>query len=165
MNPFVHQGQQVRTIIIDNQPWFVAKDVSRAIGLTDVFQAINRLDDDEKGTNSIRTLGGLQPHIIINESGLYHLLLTSRRPEAKPFRKWVTSEVLPALRRTGAYAVADAVPQPRGTQGSLFPGLPSTDDLRIQSLLVDVALQCRPGSKVAQLVRLVKTRLNTPKTH
>jgi prophage antirepressor-like protein len=168
LKPFAHGSAEVRTLTIDGQPWFVAKDVCQAIGITNHSQALDRLDEDESRGYVIDTpLGGNQTINCINESGLYHLLLTSRRPEARPFRKWVTNVVLPALRKEGQYTMPGAqVPgaagsdhNKHGKQGTLFPDMPSLEDLRLRNLLVDVALQCRPGSKVAQLVRLVKNRI------
>lgn len=82
---------------------FVAKDVCRVLEHRDTSKAVSRLDDDEKGTNNVRTPYGDQNMLVINESGLYSLILTSRKPEAKRFKKWVTSEVLPSIRRSGRY--------------------------------------------------------------
>lgn len=93
----------VRITMIDGNPWFVAKDVCDCLELTDVSKTISLLDDDEKGTNSIRTLGGDQKMLTINESGLYSLILRSRKPEAKAFKRWITHEVLPSIRKTGGY--------------------------------------------------------------
>ena len=93
----------VRTIQKDGEPWFVGNDVCKALGL-DRTQ-IRRLDDDEKGVYTIHTLGGEQKINIINESGLYALILTSRKPEAKEFKRWITHEVIPAIRKTGSYSV------------------------------------------------------------
>lgn len=99
-------NQPIRVEIRDNAPWFVAKDVCNALTINNHNDAISRLDDDEKGVATIDTLGGKQSMSIINESGLYNLIFQSRKPEAKAFRKWVTSEVLPSIRRTGRYALA-----------------------------------------------------------
>jgi len=98
----------LRVVMRDGEPWFVAADVIAALALD--RKALERLDDDEKGVNSIHTPGGDQEMTIINESGLYSLILGSRKPEAKKFKKWVTSEVLPAIRKTGRY-VAPRPPQ------------------------------------------------------
>ena len=103
---FNFDSHTVRTVIIEDQPWFVAADVCAALDLPDTHKALGRLDDDEKGRNSIPTLGGPQEMSIINESGLYNLVLGSRKPEAKRFKKWVTAEVLPAIRKTGRYEAA-----------------------------------------------------------
>ena len=102
----------VRALTLDGSPWFVAADVCEALDLDDTSKACSRLDRDEKGTNTIRTPSGDQQMLVINESGLYSLILTSRKPEAKLFKKWVTREVLPSIRKTGSYSVqAPAVPQ------------------------------------------------------
>lgn len=94
----------IRTIIKeDGFVWFVAKDVCDVLELQNSRQAIAVLDDDEKGVSNTYTLGGNQKLSIISESGLYALIFKSRKPEAKKFRKWVTSEVLPQIRRTGTY--------------------------------------------------------------
>jgi len=96
---------EVRTVVRDGEPWFVAKDICDILELTDVSQTVQSLGDDEKGTYSIRTLGGSQRMSVISESGLYALVFKSRKPEAQAFRKWVTSEVLPTIRKTGAYVL------------------------------------------------------------
>lgn len=96
---------QIRVQIINQQPYFVAKDVCLNIGLNNSSQAISRLDDDEKGVITADTPGGKQELAAVSESGLYNLIFQSRKPEAKKFRKWVTSEVLPSIRKTGSYSV------------------------------------------------------------
>lgn len=103
--------QPVRIVERDGDPWFVAGDVKAVLGYRDAFEMCKMLDEDEKGTDIVRTLGGDQEQIIISESGLYAAILKSRRPEAKRFRKWVTSEVLPSIRKTGAYTI-DEYPVP-----------------------------------------------------
>lgn len=95
---------QIRTTVVDGDPWFVAVDVCRALEVGNSRQAVARLDDDEKGVISTDTLGGRQDVSIINEPGLYTLVLGSRKPEAKAFKRWITHEVLPSIRKTGAYA-------------------------------------------------------------
>lgn len=95
----------VRAINRNGEIWFVAADVGAVLGLTNVRASVALLDDDEKGVNTIDTPSGKQEMSIINESGLYALILRSRKPEAKRFRKWVTSEVLPAIRKTGSYSL------------------------------------------------------------
>ena len=99
----------VRAIRDENgEPMFVAKDVCAALGLGNSRQALARLDDDEKGVISTDTPGGEQQMQAVNEAGLYVLVLSSRKPEARSFKRWVTHEVLPALRREGGYMVARA---------------------------------------------------------
>jgi len=100
---FSYNGAQVRTVMVNDEPWFVAKDVCDVLELEDVSKSVSRLDDDEKGTNSIPTLGGSQEMLVVNEAGLYGLVLGSRKPEAKQFKRWVTHEVLPSIRKTGTY--------------------------------------------------------------
>jgi len=100
----------VRVVMIDGQPWFVAVDVALILGYRNSPDATRLLDEDEKGTQIVRTPGGAQEVGIISESGLYNLVMRSRRDEAKPFRKWVTSEVLPTIRQTGSYTMAPAAP-------------------------------------------------------
>lgn len=106
-NPIVFQfqSQSVRTITIEGNPWFVAKDVCDVLSLTNPSMALSNLDDDERAKFNLGRQGDTN---IINESGLYSLILTSRKPEAKAFKKWVTSEVLPSIRKTGSYSKPDS---------------------------------------------------------
>ena len=106
---FDFQPNRLRVVMRDGEPWFVAADVCDALGLDNNRQAMTRLDDDEKGVISNDTPGGKQGVTVINESGLYSLIMGSRKPEAKKFRKWVTAEVLPAIRKTGRYEAPAAV--------------------------------------------------------
>jgi len=101
---FVYGENPVRTIIKNSQIWFVAKDVCEILELGNVTMTIQRLDEDEVNTiEVIDALGRQQNTNIVNEPGLYSLILTSRKPEAKAFKRWVTHEVLPAIRKTGTY--------------------------------------------------------------
>lgn len=100
---FVYGCEPVRTVKVNGEFWLVAKDVCNILGLADIHTAIRSLDDDEKGRQSLPTPGGIQEMTIINESGLYKLTFRSNKPEAKKFTKWVTSEVLPSIRKTGRY--------------------------------------------------------------
>lgn len=97
-------SQEIRSFLIEQDPWFVAKDICNILGLSNSRKAISSLDDDEKGVTKSDTPGGKQSLSIINESGLYALVLRSNKPEAKVFRKWITSEVLPAIRKKGYYS-------------------------------------------------------------
>lgn len=111
---FQERVAQVRTLIdTKGEPWFVAKDVCDILEISNSRDAISRLDDDEKGVAQTDTLGGLQDVNIINESGLYGLIFRSDKPQAKAFRKWVTSEVLPAIRKFGRYGFdrGQAIPE------------------------------------------------------
>lgn len=100
---FEYQNNKVRTVDVDGEAWFVLKDVCAVLGISNNRMAADRLDDDEKGVSLIDTLGGKQEMVIVNESGLYHVILRSDKPEAAPFRRWVTNDVLPAIRKTGSY--------------------------------------------------------------
>lgn len=93
----------VRSILIDSDPWFVAADVCKALELEKTNRALSRLDDDEKGAHSVSTPGGRQRMSIISESGLYSLILGSRKSEARAFKRWITHEVIPSIRKHGAY--------------------------------------------------------------
>lgn len=106
---FKYQDSEVRTIEMNGEPWFVLKDVCKVLSIGNVSDVFKRLDADEKGVGQIDTLGGSQTMNIINESGLYNVILRSDKPEAKPFRKWVTSEVLPAIRKHGAYMTPETL--------------------------------------------------------
>lgn len=109
---FDYQGQQVRTDYKDEAVWFVAADVCRVLDIINPTMAVGRLDDDEKGLSSIETLGGNQQMVVVNEAGLYSLILTSRKPQAKEFKRWVTHDVLPSIRKHGLYAIDDVLENP-----------------------------------------------------
>lgn len=104
---FNFEGHDVRAIAIDGEPWFVGKDVATALGYgkgKSITNAVtNHVDDEDKGVTKIVTPGGRQKMIIINESGLYSLILSSKLDSAKRFKRWVTSEVLPSIRKNGGY--------------------------------------------------------------
>lgn len=104
-------SSSIRIVMVDDEPWFVASDISDALGYRNAPDMTRNLDDDEKGTQIVRTLGGNQEMTVICESGLYAAILKSRKPEAKKFRKWVTSEVLPSIRKTGCYVAPSAQPE------------------------------------------------------
>ena len=97
------QTMDVRMVMQGDEPWWVLADVCRALGLERTDSVARRLDPDEKGTHLVSTPGGPQEMTIINESGLYMVIFRSDKPEAKAFKRWVTHEVLPSIRRTGRY--------------------------------------------------------------
>lgn len=98
--------REIRTVVKDGEPWFVAKDICVALNISwQGSKSLDFLDDDEKGVGFFPTPGGDQEMVIVSESGLYTLIVRSNKPEAKVFRKWVTSEVLPTIRKTGQYTV------------------------------------------------------------
>ena len=102
---------KIRTLTIDGEPWFVAADVCKALELGNPSMTVERLDADEKGISSIDTLGGKQRMAIINEPGLYSVILRSRKPEAKAFKRWITHEVIPAIRKYGGYMTKSLLEQ------------------------------------------------------
>ena len=102
---------KVRTLKLNGEPWFVAADVCKALELGNPSMTVERLDDDEKGISTIDTLGGKQRMAIINEPGLYSLVITSRKPEAKAFKRWITHEVIPAIRKYGGYMTKSLLEQ------------------------------------------------------
>ena len=117
----------IRAQVINGEPWFVAKDVCQALSLKNSRQAVAGLDNDEISDvilNDTRSKNGATQRrtvTIVNESGLYGLIIQSRKPEAKPFRKWVTKEVLPALRKTGIYAAQGSLNR-NGVEGIFYRG-------------------------------------------
>ena len=100
---FNFEENEVRTQLINEEPWFVAKDVCDVLGLSNSRQALARLDDDEKADVILNDGSQNRNFSIVNEYGLYNLVLSSRKREAKKFQRWVTHEVIPAIRKTGAY--------------------------------------------------------------
>jgi prophage antirepressor-like protein len=134
--PFDFDGDAVRVVLRNDAPWFVAKDVCEVLELGNSRQATTRLDDDEKGVISADTPGGKQQVSAVSESGLYALIFTSRKPEAKRFRKWVTATVLPSLRKHGRYGdtAQGHTPALAGTMARLKPRLKA----RIMGTAVEV---------------------------
>lgn len=118
---FDYDGQQVRTVVIDGEPWFVASDVCRILDHSNTTMAVGSLDEDEKGLRNVETPGGVQALVSVNEPGLYSLILRSRKPEAKAFKRWLTHDVLPTIRRTGRY----------GSDVDMLAALPSAKLLRL----------------------------------
>lgn len=111
MQTFVYNEKNVRTVEKNGEPWFVLKDVCEVLEMdtSKIKQVADRLDGDEKGRYSVPTPGGVQESWVINESGLYNVILRSDKPEAKPFRRWVTGEVLPSIRKHGAYMTQETL--------------------------------------------------------
>lgn len=124
------ENTPVRVRVMNGQTWFVAKDVCKVLGIEKARNAVSRLEDDERGPVLVDTLGGTQRMSAVSESGLYHLVFQSRKPEARKFRRWVTGEVLPQIRMTGGYRAdlrrdespAGAAGCDRGAMGASAPG-------------------------------------------
>lgn len=108
--PFIYQGYDVRAVIQNNDPWFVAKDVCAVLEINNPSQAISRLDEDEKDTIILNEGNRGNPStIVVNEPGLYSLILGSRKPEARQFKRWITHEVIPSIRKHGAYMSPETI--------------------------------------------------------
>ena len=108
---FDFNEKTVRVIMQDGEPWWVAKDVCNILGLSNARDAISVLDDDEKRVSEIPTPsnGGYSKLNIVSESGLYTLIIRSNKPEAKQFKRWITHEVIPSIRKTGSYVMPSKV--------------------------------------------------------
>jgi len=100
---FQYAGQQVRTVIVNGEPWFVAKDACDVLGISKYRDAVAQLDADERASAAVDTLGGSQTMTIVNEPGIYALMLISRSPQVRDFQRWLTHEVIPSIRRTGQF--------------------------------------------------------------
>jgi anti-repressor protein len=105
---FTYRDADLRMVVRAGEPWFVAADVCAVLEIADPKSSVRLLDDDERGVHTMHTLGGPQQVLVVNEPGLYSLILRSRKPEAKAFKRWVTHEVLPQIRRTGTYSAPPA---------------------------------------------------------
>lgn len=155
--PYEFESREVRALTINGEPWFIAKDVCAVLDLG--TEQIRRLDDDEKGLRKVQTPGGCQEMAIISESGLYTLIIRSNKPQARPFRKWVTAEVLPSIRRTGGYT---AEPQDGGNRTDIFHhrGPCSASGLDIRYTLDLTKILVNPtGRSLALLERLSGVQL------
>ena len=125
-----NENAPIRVQVINGETWFVAKDVCDNLGINKYRDAFTRLGDDERVYVLVDTLGGPQRVVAVNESGLYSLVFQSRKPGAKKFRKWVTMDVLPSIRKTGGYSVKSSrkrLPMPKDRDevlGSFFAELP-----------------------------------------
>lgn len=164
------QFGKIRTINQDGDPWFVAADVCRALELGDTHKAVERLDGDEKGRNSIPTLGGTQEMTVVNEPGLYSLVLGSRKPEAKTFKRWITHEVIPAIRKHGLYATPETAEKILNDPDFLIDALKALKEeraARIQAeetnrlnapkvLFADCVAQAESDILIGELAKLLK---------
>ena len=115
---FHYKSSEVRTVELNGEPWFVLKDVCAVLGISNHKMTAQRLDADEVSLTDITdSMGRQQETTVINESGLYNVILRSDKPEAKPFRKWVTSEVLPSYRKSGGFIAGQDQLTPRRADG------------------------------------------------
>lgn len=127
LQPFAFEGTDVRVVVLDGEPWWLAGDVCAVLEIRNVAQSVSYLDDDEKRQVSPNLIssevaaGGRDPWLI-NEPGLWSLTLKSRKPQAKPFKRWITHDVLPEIRKTGSYSIAP--PERTGTELTIPQNLP-----------------------------------------
>lgn len=154
------QFGKVRTLLIDGQPWFVGKDVAEALGYTNSRKAlIDHVDEEDKGVTKRDTLGGNQKLTIINESGLYCLIIKSKLEGARQFKRWVTSEVLPSIRKYGAYLTEEALARVAGDTSEaekLFTEL-KKEKLRVKQL----QKECDSLEKLMAVTREANELLST----
>lgn len=121
LEQFLYAGQQVRTVIVDGDPWFVAADVARILGYSATAAMTRSMDDDEKGVRTLHTPGGEQEMTVVNEPGLYSAIIRSTIPQAREFKRWITHDVLPTIRKTGRY----------GSDVDMLAALPSSAALKL----------------------------------
>lgn len=145
---FNFNQNQIQVINKDGEAWFIASEIAAMFGYRDAANLTRILDDDEKGTHNVSTLGGKQDVSVINESGFYHAAFKSRKAEVKPFRKWVTSEVLPAIRKTGGYQISDG------------PAAKTTADDRTGLRQAVAALVGRKGIDYSSAYSMIHQRFN-----
>lgn len=161
----------VRTTTIGGQPYFVGKDVSSILGYINTRKAlIDHVDEEDKGVTKCDTLGGKQDLTIINESGLYSLILSSKMPNAKKFKRWVTSEVLPAIRKHGLYATNDLIANPdlaiaaftalkeereknKELMAAVAIGQQQIAEMKPKATYYDVVLKCRDAVNISVIAK------------
>ena len=143
---FNFENHEVRTQVIDDEPWFVAKDVCDVLEISNNRDAVSRLDDDEKATVGLTDGSQIRNYSIVNEFGLYNLVLSSRKPEAKVFKRWITHDVIPAIRKTGGYEVKS---DPWDTLSLMFEASKQTkeevDEVKIRVVNLEENVSIDPG--------------------
>lgn len=153
---FNYHDNPIRTIERDGEVWWVLKDVCQVLGIERTDSAARRLDSDEKDTHLVSTPSGTQKMVIINEPGLYNVIIRSDKPDAKDFKRWVTHEVLPAIRRTGRYSMNET---PVHKLSSLPDGVSLNGLARLISVTRRVMLDM--GSNPFEIGKVVKGMFDT----
>lgn len=161
---FNFESHEVRSLLLNNEPWFVGKDVAEALGYRKARNAIaTHIDSEDKKDAPIQgTLGGVQEMTVINESGLYSLVLSSKLPSAKKFKRWVTSEVLPALRKTGQYQVKELSGQELmaraliEAQSVLAAKDKQIEEMKPKALFADAVATSHTSILVGELAKILK---------
>jgi anti-repressor protein len=151
---------QIRTVFKNNDPWFVAKDVCEVLEIRNSHDALGRLDEDEKATSVLPTQFGSKPMNVVNEAGLYSLILTSRKPEAKQFKRWVTHEVLPTIRKHGAYLTDDALEKTLNDPDYIIGVITALKDEKQKRIVAEQQIQMdKPKVIFADAVSASKTSI------
>ena len=133
--PFEYGGQQVRVIDRDGEPWFVLADLCRVLELPNASMVARRIDPEMKGVSQIDTHGGPQQMAVVSEPGMYEVVIRSDKPEAALFRRWITNEVLPSIRKTGSYSTTPAL-----TDDQIIAQALAITTARVESLTARLAL-------------------------
>lgn len=164
---FKFEQKVVRTLLIDNEPWWVAKDVCDILKIKNQYSSLALLEEDEKGLHTMEGPGGRQDMTIINEPGLYSLVMRSRVPEAKAFKRWITHEVLPSIRKTGQYSAAPAIEVPKTLAQALALAAKLEEQreklaLTLQEVapkvrFADDMMKCDDGIKVRDAAKVLNT--------
>lgn len=136
INPFLFEEEHlVRVADREGEPWFVGIDVCKVLGLSNPHSSLALLDDDEKGVHTMETLGGVQGVTVVSEAGVYRLVFKSRKPVAERFKRWLAHDVIPAIRKTGAYSAQGEAAQE--AERRPFPDW-SMEEMRTKRGIVDM---------------------------
>ncbi len=155
-----YENSEIRTVEKDGEPWWVLADVCKVLEISNSRNVSSRLETDEKGVTLVDTLGGTQQMTVINESGLYAVILRSDKPQAKPFRKWVTNEVLPSIRKHGAYMTDQTLEQALTSPDFLIQLATQLKEEKEQRKQLEVKVeQDRPKVLFAESVSASKTSI------
>lgn len=158
--PFDYKGSKVRVIEQGGQPWFVATDIAATLGYASAKDCIRGLDNDEKGRQILPTPGGNQELSVISEAGLYSVILKSRVPSAREFKRWVTHEVLPSIRQRGVYATPEAVEAMLGDPDVLIQALTELKNERAERVKAQAKIEAdRPKVLFADAVQVSSTSI------
>lgn len=147
---FSFESKEVRTVTIDNEPWFVANDVTKILGLSNTTVALQKLDSDERAKFNLGRQGETN---VVNEYGLYGLILTSRKPEAKSFKRWIKHEVLPSIRKHGMFATEKTIDQMLEDPDTMIKVLTEMKEERAKRRLAEEkAAKLEPKAKFCDVV-------------
>lgn len=150
---FPETAQTVRSLMVEGDPWWVARDIGDALELGNMRSSLALLDDDEKGVHAMDTPGGSQDMVTVNEPGLYSLILRSRKPQAKAFKRWITHEVIPQIRKNGRFEVA-----PPETPKELNSSLMGVQPPRAQAELLVILSPLLPALYVTATAKVIVAR-------